>query len=98
MKSKELFIRSIYLVSLFITIIGAVLKISHIDGAKAIISIGIVVSLVFILFSVYEVNISNRIDRNEKLMWTVGLIFISSITGFVYLFSARKRIVKNNEY
>ena len=98
MKSKEFLIRSIYLVSLFITIIGAVLKISHIDGAKAIISIGIVVSLVFILFSVYEVNISKQIDRNEKLMWTVGLIFISSITGFVYLFSARKRIVKNNEY
>jgi len=98
MKSKELFIRSIYLVSLFITIIGAVLKISHIDGAKAIITIGIAVSMVFILFSVYEVNISNRIDRNEKLMWTVGLIFISSITGFVYVFSARKRIIKNNEY
>jgi len=93
MKSKELFIRSIYLVSLFITIIGAVLKISHIDGAKAIITIGIAVSMVFILFSVYEVNISNRIDRNEKLMWTVGLIFISSITGFVYVFCARKRIV-----
>ena len=98
MKSKELFIRSIYLVSLFITIIGAVLKISHIDGAEAVITIGIAISIFFILFSVYEVNISNRIDRNEKLMWTVGLIFISSITGFVYLFSARKRIVKNNEY
>ena len=98
MKSKELFIRSIYLVSLFITIIGAVLKISHIDGAEAVITIGIAISMVFILFSVYEVNISKRIDRNEKLMWTVSLIFISSITGFVYVFSARKRIVKNNEY
>ena len=98
MKSKELFIRSIYLVSLFITIIGAVLKISHVDGARAVITIGIAISMVFILFSVYEVNISKQIDRNEKLMWTVGLIFISSITGFVYVFSARKRIIKNNEY
>jgi len=68
MKSKELFIRSIYLVSLFITIIGAVLKISHIDGAEAVITIGIAISMVFILFSVYEVNISKQIDRNEKLM------------------------------
>ena len=98
MKSKELFVSSIYLISLFILIIGAVLKIHHVDGAKAVITIGIAVSSVFILFSVYEVNISKRIDRNEKLMWTVSLIFISSITGFVYVFSARKRIIKNNEY
>jgi len=93
MKSKEFLIRSIYLVSLFISLIGAVFLISHIEGTGILMTIGFVVSLVFILFSIYEVNISKRIKSSEKLMWTVGLICFSSITGFVYVFSARKRIV-----
>ena len=93
MKSKILFIRSIYLVSLFITLIGAVFIISHFEGAGILMTIGLVASLAFILISIYEVNISKRIESNEKMMWTVGMICFSSLTGFVYVFSGRKRIV-----
>ena len=93
MKNKEVFIKSIYLFSLIFTITSAVLLIFHIDGSETLLKIGLVASIIFILVSIYEVWISKRIEGTEKMMWIVGLMCITSITGFVYVFSARKRIV-----
>jgi len=93
MKNKEVFIKSIYLFSLIFEITSAVLLIFHIDGSETLLKIGLVASIIFILVSIYEVWISKRIEGTEKMMWIVGLMCITSITGFVYVFSARKRIV-----
>ena len=93
MKNKKVFIKSIYLISLISSITAVVLNFSHIDGAGTLLTIGIIASLIFILFSICEVSFSKRIEGTEKMMWIVGLLCITSITGFVYVFSARKRIV-----
>jgi hypothetical protein len=42
-----------------------------------------------------EISNSKKVTGLEKLMWLVGFIFISHITGLVYLLSARKRIITN---
>jgi len=93
MKNRELLIKITYLLSLINTATGAFLKIVHFEGARTVMTIGIIFTVFFILSSIYEVNISKRIKRNEKIMWTVGLICISAIVGFVYVFNGRKRIV-----
>jgi hypothetical protein len=44
----------------------------------------------------YEIWNSYRIDKNEKIMWTIAFIFmgiLGAIAGIVYLLMGRKRVV-----
>ncbi|WP_425428104.1 PLDc N-terminal domain-containing protein [Arcticibacter pallidicorallinus] len=31
----------------------------------------------------------------EKIMWTTGFLFFNLITGIIYFFFARKRVIRN---
>ena len=75
------------------TILGTYLRINHAGGAMEILVMALVATIVFIVTAVFEVNHSTRIGSSEKVMWTLGFILTSSIAGFFYLISARKRIV-----
>jgi lipid-A-disaccharide synthase-like uncharacterized protein len=77
---------------LLITMWGAWLKIVHEPGADTWLLIGMALSLVFIATALYEILTSRRIERSEKLLWTIGLVFLAGITGLLYLLSERKRI------
>ncbi|MFN4286122.1 MAG: GldL-related protein [Lacibacter sp.] len=91
MKWKALITVS-FVSSLFITITGAYLKITHTNGADAVLGIGLLATLIFVMAGLYEVWSSSRIQHAEKVMWTFGFLFMSSITGFIYLLYGRKRI------
>ena len=54
------------------------------------------VDLFFIYLVIKEVVKSNKIERHEKRMWIIGMIFMSTVLGWVYIFSARKRVVESN--
>ena len=96
MKIKEILIKVSFYVAFIITIIGTFFKIYHWNEASAIMAIGLLTSTCFIIFSILEVANSDKISRNEKSMWVFGLIFITPLVGFIYILSARKRIIIKN--
>lgn len=77
---------------LILTIIGAFMKLSHIDSSSVVMSIGIVSLVVFIFLSLSEIYKSTRIDGTEKFMWTIGMLAVSFFAGIAYLIWGRKRI------
>lgn len=81
-----------FFIAFVIILFGAFLKILHNPTADAFLKIGIIAQCIFILIVIREVVLSHKIKTNEKIMWIVGVIFMSSIVGLIYLFSARKRI------
>lgn len=86
-------VKTSFLLSFITTLVGAYLKITHFKGAETLLIIGIIITLIFIVSAIYEVRTSNRIDSTEKTMWTIAFIFMSGLTGLVYFFIGRKRIV-----
>jgi hypothetical protein len=83
-----------FVVSLVFGVTGACLKVMHKTGADLFLMIGFVATLVFIVSAITEVFSSKRIAHNEKIMWTIGFIFFSSIAGLVYFFIGRRRIAE----
>lgn len=53
----------------------------------------ILVDLIFIYLVIKELVKSIQIERHEKRMWIIGIIFMSTVLGWIYIFSARKRII-----
>ena len=88
-----LLIKTSFLMSIFCAIVGSWLKLAHIHGSATLFVIAILTAVVFIILCLTEIIRSTKLNRSEKLMWTVGLIFMGNITGIVYLLSGRKRIV-----
>ncbi len=69
------------------------MRLAHQPAMYNLFVITLIVNLVFMVTAIYEVTRSQKINRSEKTMWVVGFIFLTSITGLVYVFSARKRIL-----
>ena len=86
-------------ISFFISVIGilfgAVLKIMHSPFADLLLELSFAFYLVFAVLALYEVFQSNKIETVEKIMWTIGLLFLGSIIGILYLLLGRKRIENN---
>lgn len=76
-----------------ITIVGAFMKLSHIELSSLVMSIGILSLVAFVFFSLSEIYKSTRIDGTEKFMWTVGMLLLSFFAGIAYLIWGRKRII-----
>ncbi len=88
-------VKTTFILSLLITVVGAYMKITHSGGAEVFLIIGLIAWLSFIVAAIYEVRTSNRIDNTEKTMWTVGFIFFAGVAGLIYFLVGRKRIVTN---
>ncbi|WP_432714454.1 PLDc N-terminal domain-containing protein [Pedobacter sp.] len=50
---------------------------------------------IFILTALYEIYQSDRINSNEKIMWTVGFIIFNILCGFLYFFYGQPRITRH---
>jgi hypothetical protein len=48
--------------------------------------------LPYAIIGIIEVKNSKKINNPEKIMWTIGFLFLSLITGLIYLFFGKKRI------
>lgn len=85
-----------FFISLVLVLVGAFMKILHLPGAEQLLIVGMVTNGVFVVAALSEVWRSERIDKNEKIMWTIAFIFIGflgTIAGIVYLLLGRKRVV-----
>ena len=84
-------------ISFFIWFVGmliaAVLKIMHYSYGEFLLNVSMAFYLVFTCMVIYEVLKSDKIERSEKIMWTIGMLFLGAIAGILYLLVARKRIV-----
>lgn len=92
MKTNKILVVS-FSFSVIITIIAAYLKISHLEHANIFLTIGLLFLAVFIVTAIFEIASSDRIDKSEKIIWIVGFLFFATITGLIYILSARKRII-----
>ena len=85
----------IYKLSLFISIalivIGAVFRIQHWPQGSNLIMIGGAASLAFIFLGAKDVLSNQKESAIVKIMWMVGFIFLSWVTGATYLQQFRKR-------
>ena len=77
----------------FLSFVGAFQKIMHSQFSDLFFIIAFIFAVTFIFTAIMEIKQSIRITKDEKTMWTIGLIFMWGIVGIIYLFSARKRIV-----
>ena len=82
-----------FILSLLIVLTGSVLKIMHWPAGTPLLMIGLVFTFIYIVTALFEIFNSRRINSSEKLMWLVGFLFFNLLTGILYIFSARKRIV-----
>ena len=84
-----------FFISLALSLVGALMKILHLPGAEQLLMVGVVSNGVFVVSALTEVWRSVRIDKNEKIMWTIAFIFmgfLGAIAGIVYLLLGRKRV------
>ncbi len=91
--SNNTILKTSYIITVSITIVGVILKLMHNSWTEAMLIAGVISALLFIILAIKEVINSTRIDRNEKIMWILGFVFMNGIAGLIYLLSARKRIV-----
>jgi hypothetical protein len=53
------------------------------------------VSLPFVVTAIVQVNDSDKIDRNEKIKWTLGFITLTIITGVFYFIYDKRKVFSN---
>lgn len=90
---KKNYLSYIFFIGFIAVLIGSFLKIIKYNDASFILIMGIIANIIFIICAIREIIISKRITRHEKRMWFFGILFISCITAWIYILSARKRIV-----
>ncbi len=81
-----------FIIAIFFSIIGAFLKINHVEYSSIILVIGVVSTLIYIIVGINEVNSSTRIQSSEKVVWTIGFLVFNLFVGIYYLIK-RKNIV-----
>lgn len=86
------FVNASFLISLSASFSGAALKIMHQAGAGWLFVLSLIATVVFIISALIEIRRSPKIDHREKTMWTIAFIFMSGVTGIVYMVMGRRRV------
>jgi len=74
------------MISIAITIIGAMFKIMHWPGASLLLSLGLLLSLIYIVIALIEIYKTESKSLVEKVLWLIGFIVFSWIVGLIYYF------------
>lgn len=72
------------MISIAITIIGAMFKIMHWPGASLLLSFGLLISLIYIVIALIEIYKTESKSLVEKILWLIGFIVFSWIVGLIY--------------
>ncbi len=95
MIEKAQFLRATYLFNIALTMVSAIFKIYHYPNAETFILFAIIAMMVYSLPVLLEIFRSTRIDTSEKLMWITGMLCLTPLAGYLYLFRARHRIANS---
>lgn len=94
---RDLLIKVGFAIGICFSFIGTFFIINHWPSADLYVIIGLTATLIYMSVTLYEVISSTRINKSEKITWTIFIILLSSITGFFYILSGRKRIIPLSE-
>jgi len=94
---KGQFLRATYLFNIALTIVGVMFKIYHYPNGETFIFFAIVAMMTYSLPVLLEVFRSTRIGISEKLMWVTGMLCLTPIAGYLYVFKARTRIANSEK-
>lgn len=94
---RDITIYSSFAIGFSIFIYATYLKTGNLQSPVLLLSFCGIATLIFILSVLNEVLSSRRINLSEKIMWTVCIILLTPLTGFVYLLAGRKRILPISE-
>ena len=83
MNRTELFRFSLIITPVF-NLTGIICKLQHFPYGGVLLGLSLLASLGFIIPGLADVFGKTKYKTNEKLMWTVGFIFLSWIVGFLY--------------
>jgi hypothetical protein len=81
-----------FIAGALISMIGAYLKIRHVDIADYVLATGLLCSLVFIILALVEVWNTDRVRKQDRVLWTVAILLLGSIGGLLYFIFGRKKI------
>ena len=85
-----------FFIGTILFIVGSWLKIIKYNDGSIFFELGLLSIILFIFLSIKEIIKSKSILTHEKTMWIIGMIFMSTLLGWIYIFSARKRIINLN--
>ncbi len=83
MNRTELFRVSLIVTTVF-NLLGVICKIQHFPYGGLLLGLSALASLGFVIPGLADVFDKVKYKLNEKLMWTVGFIFLSWIAGILY--------------
>jgi hypothetical protein len=83
----------IFWLSFAFQLIGPFFKIMHLPLGEELLIAGIVSHYLLAAFAITEIWQSGKIERIEKIMWTVAFLFLGGLVGLLYILMGRKRIV-----
>jgi small basic protein len=72
------------IITLVLTIIGAMFKITHWANGNNLISAALIASLGYVILGIRDVFSNQKSNLFVKLIWLTGFIFVSWITGLIY--------------
>ena len=85
--------------SFFLSLAGLVVNVysvtNKIFGIEARMMMLLFPLLVFTVVAGYEVNMSKRILRSEKIMWMIGFVLTGLFAATAYMLSGRKRVISS---
>jgi hypothetical protein len=90
---SDILISASYAMGTGFSIYTTYLKTNHLHFSIVLLVISVLSTIVFILLALNEILRSTRIKKSEKIMWTICIILLSSLSGFVYIVAARKQII-----
>ena len=93
--SRDNILKSTLALAYICVIIGLVGKILHFPQSEILLIIALVAAVIYSGIALAEIWPSDQIETTEKWMWTTGFIFLSGIAGLLYVFYARKRIIRS---
>lgn len=93
MINKAQFLSATYLFNVALVVLGALFKVMHYPNGDLMLTVGVLAMFAYVAVILPEILRSTRIDTAEKLMWITGLLCLTVVAGYLYIFKARKRIV-----
>jgi ABC-type amino acid transport system permease subunit len=76
----------VFLFAFLFVALGGLMKVNHWEGGPTLLLVGVIAYAVSIAFSVYEVNTSQKLSRQEKILWTFALLFLGIPVWMFYYF------------
>jgi hypothetical protein len=89
--NKQFYILYAFIAFVILPILGAVGKIMHLPFANSLLMICLVIHVPILLYALFHLFTTSIYSKQEKIMWCIGLIFISPFILFFFLWFAPQK-------